>query len=131
MKLTVWSMSVLLAVAFLFIGGIKVGASAADLESTAEGVPVVLLKIGGTAEVLGALGLVLPAATRTLPILTPLAAAGLVVTMIGATITNIVIAEYALVAQTVLLGVLAGFVAWARFGRYAIEPHRAGEPATS
>lgn len=87
-----------------------------------EGVPVVLLRIAGVAEVLGTVGLIAPAATRILPRLTPIAASGLVVTMIGATITNIIIGEYALVAQTVLIGALAGFVAWARFGHYAIAP---------
>ncbi|MPZ62527.1 MAG: DoxX family protein [Propionibacteriales bacterium] len=131
MKLAVWIVSALLALAFIFIGGSKLVVSAADLESMAEGVPVVLLRIAGTAEVLGALGLVLPAASRILPILTPVAATGLVLTMIGASITNVIIDEYALVAQTVILGALAGFVAWARFGRYAIQPRGTAEPAVT
>ncbi len=124
MKILVWIVSALLALAFLFIGASKVLTSPVELEAMAEGVPVVLLKIAGTAEMLGALGLVLPAATRIVPVLTPIAAIGLVVTMIGATITNIVIGEYALVPQTVILGVLAAFVAWARLGRYAIAPRQ-------
>jgi uncharacterized membrane protein YphA (DoxX/SURF4 family) len=130
-KLAVWIVSGLLALAFLFIGGTKLITSAADMESMAEGVPVVLLRIAGTAEVLGALGLVLPAATRVLPVLTPVAASGLVLTMIGATITNIVIGEYALVVQTVVLGALAAFVAWARFGKYAIQPRVTAQPAAT
>lgn len=125
MKTTVWIVSGLLAVAFLFIGSTKVVPPAAELEAMAQGVPVVLLKIAGYAEVLGALGLILPAATRIAPILTPLAASGLVVTMIGATITNIIIGTYAIIPMTVILGVLAAFVAWARFGRYAIHPRGA------
>lgn len=122
MRIAVWIVSGLLALAFLFIGGAKVFASAADLESMAQGVPVVVLKVAGVAEMLGALGIILPAATRILPRLTPLAATGLVVTMIGATITNVLIGEYALIPQTIFLGTLAGSVAWARSGAYAVSP---------
>jgi uncharacterized membrane protein YphA (DoxX/SURF4 family) len=130
MKITVWIVSALLALAFLGTGLVKLVMSTADLESMIEGVPVVLLRIAGVAEVLGAVGLIAPAATRLLPRLTPIAASGLVVTMIGATITNVIIGEYANVAQTVLLGALAGFVAWARFGPYAIAPKHAAADDT-
>ena len=130
MKLAVWIVSGLLAVAFLFAGLFKLLASTADLEASAQGVPVILLRIAGTAEVLGALGLILPAATHILPILTPLAAAGLALTMVGATITNVIIGEYALMAQTMLMGVLAGWVAWARLREYEGARHHVGSPAT-
>lgn len=127
MRITVWIVSGLLAVAFFFIGLMKVVTPAAELETMARGVPVILLKVAGTAEVLGALGLVLPALTRIQPILTPLAAIGLVVTMISATITNVIIAQYGIIPTTLILGALAGFVAWARLGRYRIHPRSAME----
>ncbi|MGH3355558.1 MAG: DoxX family protein [Nocardioidaceae bacterium] len=130
MKITVWIVSGMLALVFVAIGLTKLLTPATDLESMAEGVPVVLLRIAGAAEVLGAVGLILPAVTRILPILTPLAASGLVLTMTGATITNIVIGEYVLMVQPVVLGVLAGFVAWARFGGQAIRPRNVVQPAT-
>src|SRR5687767_11066991 len=129
MKIGVWIVSGLLAVAFLFAGLFKVLASTADLEASAQGVPVILLRIAGTAEVLGAIGLILPAATRVLPILTPRAAAGLTVVMIGATITNLIIGEYALMLQTIVMGVLAAWVAWARFRQYEGARHHVGTPA--
>lgn len=122
MKYLVWIVSALLALAFLFIGGTKLLMSTADMAAASQGVPVILLRIAGTAEVLGALGLILPAATRILPILTPLAAVGLVVTMIGATITNVVVGTYPLAVQTVVLGLLAAFVAWARLTRQPVQP---------
>ncbi|MGH3588628.1 MAG: DoxX family protein, partial [Pseudonocardia sp.] len=125
MRIAVWIVSVLLALAFLFIGGVKVLMSVAEMEATGQGVPVVLLKIAGYAEVLGALGLVLPAATRIVPVLTPIAATGLVVTMIGATLTNIILGIYPLAVQTAVLGLLAAFVAWARFGPAAVAPRGA------
>jgi uncharacterized membrane protein YphA (DoxX/SURF4 family) len=131
MKIAVWSVSGLLAVAFLLTGLSKLLTPTTELESMAQGVPVSLLRIAGAAEVLGALGLILPAVTRILPILTPLAATGLVVTMTGATITNFIIGEYAIAAETVILGVLAGFVAWARSRPQRIEPRHVPEPTTS
>jgi uncharacterized membrane protein len=131
MKIAVWIVSGLLAVAFLLTGLSKLLTPTTELESMAQGVPVSLLRIAGAAEVLGALGLILPAVTRILPILTPLAATGLVVTMAGATITNFIIGEYAIAAETVILGVLAGFVAWARSRPQRIEPRHVPEPTTS
>lgn len=126
MRIAVWIVSVLLALAFLFIGGVKVLMPVAEMEAASGGVPVVLLKIAGVAEVLGALGLVLPAATRILPVLTPVAATGLVIVMIGATVTDLVLGHYSVAVQTVVLGLLAGFVAWARFGPAAIAPRGTG-----
>lgn len=131
MKTVVWILSGLLAVTFLFIGLAKVLTPAGDLESMAHGVPLALLRTAGTAELLGALGLILPAATRVLPILTPLAATGLVLTMTGATITNLVIGEYATMVATILLGALVGYVAWARFGPYAVAPRVVEQPTTA
>ena len=129
MKIAVWIVSGLLAVAFLFAGLFKLLASTADLEASAQGVPVILLRIAGTAEVLGAIGLILPAATRVLPILTPLAAAGLTLVMIGATITNVIIGEYAIMLQTIVMWVLAAWVAVVRFRQYEGVRHHVGRPA--
>lgn len=122
MRIAVWVVSGLLALGFLGTGAMKVLPPEADVAALAEGVPVVLMRIAGVAEVLGALGLVLPAATRITPILTPLAASGLVVTMTGATIANVAIGMYASIVQTIIFGALAAFVAWARFGPYAVRP---------
>lgn len=131
MKVTVWIVSALLALAFLFIGGMKVLTPTAELESMSQGVPVILLRIAGVAEVLGALGLILPAVTRIAPVLTPLAASGLVVVMLGATIVNVVIGMYPAVIQTLVLGLLAGFVAWARFTSQSIQPRTGAQPLTA
>ena len=131
MKIAVWVVSGLLALAFLFIGLSKLLISTADLEALAGGVPVILLRIAGTAEVIGAFGLILPAATRVAPALTPIAASGLVITMVGAVATNIIIGEPLLAIQPAILGVVAAFVAWARFGPQAVEPRVAREPLPS
>ncbi|WP_326641060.1 DoxX family protein [Streptosporangium sp. NBC_01755] len=65
------------------------------------------------------IGLILPALTGVLPVLTPLAAAGLVVTMIGAIIVHVRRKEYSALVMNLVLLVLAAFVAWGRFGPYA------------
>jgi uncharacterized membrane protein YphA (DoxX/SURF4 family) len=128
MRIAVWIVSALLALMFLLAGGLKIVSSAADLETMSEGIPTVVLRIAGVAEVLGALGLILPAATRVLPMLTPIAASGLVLTMIGATVANLVTGAYSVVPQTVLFSALAAFVAWARFGTCAIAPRPQNAP---
>ncbi len=128
MKVTVWVISALLALAFLFIGGMKLLIPTAEMELMSQGVPVILLRIAGVAEVLGALGLILPAVTRIAPVLTPLAAGGLVVVMLGATIANIITGTYPVVIQTVVLGLLAGFVGWARLTSQAVQPRVSAQP---
>lgn len=126
MKTTVWIVSVLLALAFLYIGGAKVLTPAAALEAMAMGVPVILLKIAGWAEVLGAVGLILPAATGIAPVLTPWAATGLVVVMAGAVVANVAIGAYAAVLVPVVLGLLSAFVAWVRFTGRVTSRRREG-----
>ncbi|WP_163571144.1 DoxX family protein [Fodinicola feengrottensis] len=130
MKIAVWIASALLAIAFLFAGGGKLLTPASDFQLMAPGVPVVLMKLAGAAEVPDAIGLILPAATRIMPVLTPIAAAGLVLTMVGATITDIAIGQPASAVLPVVLGIFAALVAFARFGPYAVEPRGAIRSAT-
>ncbi|MFF4624300.1 DoxX family protein [Nonomuraea jabiensis] len=72
----------------------------------------------GMVELLGALGLLLPAATGIAPVLTPLAATGLAITMLAAAVTHIRRREPAAVAVNVALLALAALIAWGRFGPY-------------
>lgn len=64
----------------------------------------------GLLEVLGALGVILPAATGILPWLTPVAAAGLVLVMVGAMLTHIRRKEYPIVPVNLVLLILAALV---------------------
>jgi uncharacterized membrane protein len=77
----------------------------------------------GTAEILGGLGLIVPAATRILPALTPIAAVGLIVVMLGAVVFHLGREEYVNVVGNVALAVVLAFVAW---GRWSGEPIVAG-----
>ena len=73
------------------------------------------VRLIGALEVLGAVGVVLPALTGILPWLTPLAALGLVLTMIGAALTHLRRKEHGGIAVNAVLLILAAFVAYGRF----------------
>ena len=73
----------------------------------------------GWSEKLGGVGMILPAALKIKPILTPLAAAGLTLIMILATGFHIMRGEYSLMVLTIVLGAMTGFVA---YGRWKLKP---------
>lgn len=73
----------------------------------------------GAMELLGGIGLILPAATGIAPILTPIAATGLAIIMVLAAATHVRRKEPSGVAFTAVLFVLAVLVAWGRFGPYS------------
>jgi hypothetical protein len=66
------------------------------------------------------LGLILPGLLRTRPGLTPLAAAGLVIIMIGATVITLMAGEVVAALISLVVGLLAAFVA---YGRWRVAPH--------
>lgn len=75
--------------------------------------------ISGIAEILGGLGLILPGMTKIRPILTSLAAAGLVLVMIGAIVWHAGRSETQQIGQNVVFALLLGFIA---YGRWKLEP---------
>ena len=74
------------------------------------------MKIIGALEVAGAIGLILPWLLDIAPILTPIAALGLVLTMLGAAIVHLRRGETQMIVPNIVLGLLALFVALGRFG---------------
>ena len=70
-------------------------------------------------EILGAIGLILPAVTGIMPVLTPLAAVGLALLMAGAAVVHLRRRELPYIGVTLALLAVAAFVAWGRFGPYA------------
>lgn len=118
MKILLWIGQVLLAVAFAVSGFTKAFTSQAELaESMAwvESFPAFAVTAIGVAELAGAVGLILPALTGVLEILTPLAAVGLALTMLGAVILHMSHADWGIAAIPAVLGVLSAVVAWGRF----------------
>ena len=79
------------------------------------------MRLIGSLEILGAIGLILPAVTGIWPWLTPVAAAGLALTMVGAMITHGRRGEYSSIAFNLVLLLLALFVV---YGRFVIVPNK-------
>ena len=120
MNYALWIVQGLLAALFLFAGGAKLVLSL-DQMAGPVALPGWFLRFLGVAEVLGALGLVLPGLLRIRPGLTPLAAAGLVIIMIGATVVTLVGGMVAVALMNLVVALLAAFVA---YGRWRLAPYR-------
>jgi len=123
LHVTLWLVQALLAAAFLLVGYTHAAEPIAVAIARAPWVaslPVPLVRFIGVVELAGALGLLLPAATRVRPILTSLAAAGLAVMMALAIPFHLVRGETSEIAINLVLGSLAAFVAWGRARRARI-----------
>lgn len=110
---SLWTVQVLLAALFLFAGGFKLAMPAEALVGPVH-LPTTFLRFIGACEFLGALGLILPLATGIRRELTPIAAAGLVIIMTGATTLTIIGGLGAAAAMPFTAGILAAMVAWRR-----------------
>nr|WP_243843572.1 DoxX family protein [Microbacterium endophyticum] len=99
----------MLALAFLGAGGVKVLRSKPALQSIGmtwvNGFPAGAVKLIGAAEVIGALGLILPLLTNIAPVLTPIAAAALAVLMVGGIIVHMRLDEP--FVPTIVLAILS------------------------
>src|SRR5215213_2989607 len=113
MNLALWILQILLAVLFLFAGGSKL---VLPIEEMTKQMPMPgwFLRFIGVVEVLGAIGLIVPWASQIRPGLTALAAAGLVIIMIGATVVTLMMGETAMALVPLLVGILCAFVAYRR-----------------
>ncbi|MBI3769174.1 MAG: DoxX family protein [Deltaproteobacteria bacterium] len=123
MNRALWVVQGLLAALFLFAGGMKL---VVPLEALKGPVPLPgpFMRFIGVAEVLGAIGLILPELLQIRPGLTPLAAAGLVIIMIGATVITVEGGDVAMALVPLVVGLLAAFVAYGR-SRLAPKSSRA------
>jgi uncharacterized membrane protein YphA (DoxX/SURF4 family) len=112
--LLLWIVQGLLALMFLFAGGMKLVLPLQALTEQST-LPGLLLRFIGVCEVLGALGLILPGLLHIQEVLTPLAAAGLVIIMIGATVITASGANAAAAMIPMTVGVLLAFLAYSRW----------------
>ena len=109
-----WTIQVVLAALFLFAGGYKLFAPADQLAVAAPGMPVPFLRFIATMEILGAFGLILPGLFGIKQFLTPVAAAGLVIIMIGAVVVTALTVSAVAALFPLTVGVLATLVALGR-----------------
>ena len=123
MNIVLWIIAGLLALAFLAAGAMKLAQPRAKLAASGmawtEDFSDAAVKGIGALEVLGALGLILPAALDIAPVLTPLAAVGLALVMAGAVVVHLRRGETGAVGAPIVLGLLALLVAVLRFGPYS------------
>ena len=116
MNRALWIIQVLLSLVFLFAGGAKSVMSVAEMNAGSPmPLPGPFLRFIGAAEIAGALGLILPGALRIRPGLTPLAAAGLTIVMIGATVITVMTMSASMALLPFTVGVLAVLVAYTRW----------------
>jgi uncharacterized membrane protein YphA (DoxX/SURF4 family) len=118
MNIAFWIIQILLALLFLFAGGTKLYFSPEVLAAMGPPnqvhLPGLFIQFIGVCEVLGALGLVLPGLLRIRPQLTFLAAAGLLIIMIGAVVVTIAGPGVGAAIPPLVIGLLCAFVAYGR-----------------
>ena len=120
MNVVLWILQVLLGFFFVFHSYLMLRPPAhlqAGMRYVTE-MPAGLRMFSGIAEGWAGLALIFPPLLRILPWLAPLAAAGLVVLMIGAIVFHVGRREYPNIGLNAVLGTLAAVVAWGRFGPY-------------
>ena len=124
MTYVLWIIQILLGLLFLFAGGSKLIMPIEQMAELARQsgqtpLPGFLLRFIGVAELLGGLGLILPSLLRIRPSLTALAAAGLVIIMIGATVITLSSGTITPALFPLIVGLLLVFVA---YGRWRLAP---------
>ena len=122
-NIVLWIVAGLLAAVFLAAGAVKLAWSREKLVAAGMGLAGDFspgaLKALGAVEILGGVGLVLPAALGVAPVLVPLAAVGVTLLMAGAIVVQVRRREIPPVAVNVVVIALALFVAWGRFGPHS------------
>jgi putative oxidoreductase len=125
LHITLWIAQVILAAMFLMSGFMKVAQPIDQLSQMlpwAAQVPEALVRFIGVAEVLGAVGLILPSLLRIQPKLTPIAALGLALVMLFAVFFHVSRGETSAIGMNFVLIAIAAFVAWGRFKKAPIAP---------
>jgi hypothetical protein len=122
MNIALWIIQSLLAALFIVGGSFRFTIPIAELEAL-SGLPGAFILFISVCEILGGFGLILPGITRIKTFLTPLAATGLTIIMIGAvvlTAAGVGGADPVLATFPGVIGLLTAFVA---YGRSRIRPH--------
>jgi len=116
---TLWVVQVLLALLFLFAGAMKFIMPIEEMTKQMPSMSGTFLHFIGICELLGGLGMVLPGLLKIRTGLTPLAAAGLVIIMIGAVVVSYQVMGMKGIPAPLIVGLLAAFVA---YGRWRLVP---------
>lgn len=125
MNVVLWLLQVLLALAFLAHGLLLLSPPAAIVDQLNASLSRWFQLFLGIAEVLAAIGLILPGLTRILPSLVAWAAGGIMIVMVAATIYHVARDEMLSAVITLVLLAMATFVAYMRLRVLPIPPRRA------
>ena len=126
MNIILWILQILLAFVFASHGWMLVSPPPELLEIMNEQMGVGFRLFLGVSELAGAAGLILPAAIRVLPRLTPIAAGCLAFVVASATVVHLFRGEFSSAMMTVALCLIAAFVAYARLRIRPIAPRGQG-----
>ena len=124
MTYVLWIIQALLGLLFLFSGAMKFVMSVAEMTKDMPSMPGWFLHFIGVMEILGGFGLILPSLLRIRPGLTPLAAAGLVIIMSGATAITLGAIGVGAAILPLIVGILCVFVGYGRWRLAPLSPRR-------
>jgi len=130
LHVALWVAQIALAGMFVMAGFAKLTQPLADLSQKmpfVAAIPGALVRFIGVAELAGAVGLILPALTRVKPALTAWAAVGLATIMLLASLFHISRGEMDKLPAPLVLGAIAAFIAWGRFGKARIPSRLPGQ----
>src|SRR5262245_23991950 len=127
MRYALWIVQGLLALLFLFAGVMKFVMSVEEMTQQIQ-LPGPFLRFIGVCEVVGSFGLILPSLLRIRPALAPVAAVGLMVIMIGATVISLMIGGVAAAVAPFVVLLLLAFVA---YGRWKVVPIRSSSQSSA
>ncbi|HKQ63990.1 MAG TPA: DoxX family protein [Methylomirabilota bacterium] len=127
MRYALWIVQGLLALLFLFAGVMKFKMSVEEMTQQIQ-MSGTFLRFIGVCEILGGLGLILPSLLRIRPGLTPLAAACLMVIMIGATVVSVMIGGVVMGVAPFVVLLLLAFIA---YGRWKLAPIRSSSGSSA
>jgi hypothetical protein len=122
MKVLIWAMQVLLAIAFLAHGWLLLSPPAAIADQLNATLPRWFQLFLGVAEILAAVGLTLPPVTGILPGLAVWASVGIIIVTVSATMFHLSRGEISSAATTIVLFGVATFVAYMRYRVVPIPP---------
>lgn len=124
LHIILWVLQILIGGTFIMAGAAKAFQPIAELAAQIVwpgDIPAILTRFIGVSELLGGLGLILPAALRIQPRLTPFAAMALSVIMLLAALFHLYRGEYNAILMNVILGTLTLFIAWGRMKKAVIS----------
>ena len=123
LHIALWIAQIILGGMFIMAGMMKSTQPIVDLSKSVPwtaNVPLALVRFIGVSELLGGIGLILPSLLRIKPILTTIAAIGILLIMVFAMVYHIVNGETNVIGINIAFGLVAAFIAWGRLKKAPI-----------